>query len=163
MRRLADERIPMNLALSLHAPDESLRRSIIPWAEHFELSDILDACRHYFEQTGREVTFEYILLGGVNDRPEHARLLAEICRTGGFRVNVNLLRYNEVEGLAFERPGGGVDGAVPVDFAGGRRERPRPPQPRAGHRRRVRPTPPQAVGGPRGGPGATRTRGLAAV
>lgn len=104
MRQLADEGHPINLALSLHAPEEELRRSIIPWAEHFELSDILDACRYYFEKTGREITFEYILLAGVNDQPKHAKRLATICRTGGFRVNVNLLRYNEVTGLPFTRP-----------------------------------------------------------
>lgn len=104
MRQLADEEVPMNLALSLHAPEEELRRSIIPWAEHFTLNDILDACAYYFGKTGREVTFEYILLHGVNDQPKHAKRLATICRTGGFRVNVNLIRYNEVEGLPFERP-----------------------------------------------------------
>ncbi len=106
MRQLADEDIPINLALSLHAPEEHLRRQIIPWAEHFELGDILDACRYYFEKTGREVTFEYILLSGVNDAPHHAKRLATICRNGGFKVNVNLLRYNEVEGLPFARPAG---------------------------------------------------------
>lgn len=105
MRQLADEEVPMNLALSLHAPEEELRRSIIPWAEHFTLNDILDACAYYFGKTGREITFEYILLRGVNDQPKHAKRLATICRTGGFRVNVNLIRYNEVEGLPFERPG----------------------------------------------------------
>lgn len=104
MRQLADEDIPINLALSLHAPEEHLRRQIIPWAEHFELNDILEACRYYFEKTGREITFEYILLAGVNDDPKHAKRLATICRTGGFKVNVNLLRYNEVEGLPFQRP-----------------------------------------------------------
>ena len=104
MRQLADEGHAINLALSLHAPEEELRRSIIPWAEHFELNDILEACRYYFEKTGREITFEYILLAGVNDQPKHAKRLATICRTGGFRVNVNLLRYNEVSGLPFARP-----------------------------------------------------------
>ncbi|MEM1011827.1 MAG: 23S rRNA (adenine(2503)-C(2))-methyltransferase RlmN [Planctomycetota bacterium] len=106
MRQLADEQVPINLALSLHAPEEHLRREIIPWADHFELGDILDACRHYFEATGREVTFEYILLAGVNDEPHHAKRLAAICRNGGFKVNVNLLRYNEVEGLPYRRPSG---------------------------------------------------------
>ena len=112
MRQLADEGHPLNLALSLHAPEEELRRSIIPWAEHFELGEILDACKYYFEKTGREITFEYILLAGVNDQPKHARRLATICRTGGFRVNVNLIRYNEVEGLSFSRP----DSAAVVAF-----------------------------------------------
>ena len=106
MRQLADENVPINLALSLHAPEEELRKSIIPWADHFELKDILAACKYYFDKTGREVTFEYILLHGVNDDVSHARQVADICRTGGFRVNVNLIRYNEVEGLPFARPNG---------------------------------------------------------
>ena len=104
IRQLADEGHPMNLALSLHAPEEELRRKIIPWAEHFELNAILEACKYYFQKTGREITFEYILLAGLNDQPKHAKRLATICRTGGFRVNINLIRYNEVAGLPFARP-----------------------------------------------------------
>jgi 23S rRNA (adenine2503-C2)-methyltransferase len=102
MRQLADEDLPLNLALSLHAPNEPLRKELIPWAEHFALDDILDAARHYFDRTGREITLEYILLSGVNDRPEHARQLARLCRT--MRANVNLIRYNEVESLPYLRP-----------------------------------------------------------
>jgi 23S rRNA (adenine2503-C2)-methyltransferase len=102
MLQLADEDLPLNLALSLHAPNEPLRKELIPWAEHFPLDDILDAARHYFERTGREITLEYILLSGVNDRPEHARQLAKLCRT--MRANVNLIRYNEVQGLPYLRP-----------------------------------------------------------
>jgi len=102
MRQLAAEELPLNLALSLHAPNEPLRKQLIPWAEHFALDDILDAARHYFEQTGREITLEYILLSGVNDRPEHARQLAKLCKT--MRANVNLIRYNEVESLPYLRP-----------------------------------------------------------
>jgi 23S rRNA (adenine2503-C2)-methyltransferase len=102
MLELAGEELPINLALSLHAPNESLRRELIPWAEHFALPDILEACRVYFERTGREITLEYILLAGVNDRPEHARELAKLCRT--MRANVNLIRYNEVTGLPYKRP-----------------------------------------------------------
>jgi 23S rRNA (adenine2503-C2)-methyltransferase len=102
IRALAEEGLPVNLALSLHAPTEPLRRELIPWAEHFALDDILAACRHYFDRTGREVTLEYILLAGVNDRPEHARELARLCRT--LRANVNLIRYNEVAGLPYSRP-----------------------------------------------------------
>ena len=104
MRQLAAEDLPLNLALSLHAPTEPLRRELIPWADHFDLADILAACRDYFDATGREVTLEYILLRDVNDRPEHADELAKIVR--GMRANVNLLRYNEVDGLPFERPRG---------------------------------------------------------
>src|SRR3954469_16432616 len=102
IRDLAHEQLPLNLALSLHAPNEPLRRELIPWADHFALPDILDACRYYFEQTGREITFEYILLSGVNDQPKHARELARVCKT--IRANVNLIRYNEVSSLPYGRP-----------------------------------------------------------
>jgi 23S rRNA (adenine2503-C2)-methyltransferase len=102
MRELAKEDLPLNLAISLHAPNEPLRRQLIPWAEHFSIDEILNAARYYFDQTGREITLEYILLAGVNDRPEHAAQLAKICRT--LRANVNLIRYNEVAGLPYKRP-----------------------------------------------------------
>ena len=102
IRQLATENLPLNLAFSLHAPNESLRRQLIPWAEHFSLDDILDSLREYFAKTGREITLEYILLERVNDRPDHARQLAELCRT--LRANVNLLRYNPVAGLPYGRP-----------------------------------------------------------
>jgi 23S rRNA (adenine2503-C2)-methyltransferase len=102
MRELADEQLPINLAISLHASNEPLRKQLIPWAEHFALDEILDAARHYFDRTGREITLEYILLAGVNDQPQHARELVKVCRS--MRANVNLIRYNEVEGLPFGRP-----------------------------------------------------------
>lgn len=102
IRALAEEQLSLNLALSLHAPNETLRRELIPWAEHFGLEDILESCRYYFERTGREITLEYILLRGVNDRPVHAGELAKLSRT--LRANVNLIRYNEVEGLPYKRP-----------------------------------------------------------
>ena len=102
IRDLANEELPVNLALSLHAPNEALRRELIPWANHFALDEILDACRDYFDRSGREITLEYILLHDVNDRPSHARQLVEVCKT--IRANVNLIRYNEVEQLPFERP-----------------------------------------------------------
>jgi 23S rRNA (adenine2503-C2)-methyltransferase len=102
MRQLAGEGLPINLAISLHAPNEPLRKQLIPWAEHFALPDILDAARFYFDKTGREVTLEYILLSGVNDQAPHARELAKLCKT--MRANVNLIRYNEVAGLPYVRP-----------------------------------------------------------
>ena len=102
MRQLAQEQLPINLAISLHAPNEPLRKQLIPWAEHFALGDILDAARYYFDQTGREVTLEYILLSGVNDQAPHAHELVRLCRS--LRANVNLIRYNEVDGLPFARP-----------------------------------------------------------
>lgn len=103
IRRLADEELSVTLAISLHAPNDVLRRQLIPWAEFTSIEDLMAAGQYYFERTGREVTLEYILLGGVNDRPQHARELAEVAQT--LRANVNLIRYNEVVGLPFERPG----------------------------------------------------------
>lgn len=101
IRRLADEQLQLNLALSLHAPDEDLRRDLIPWGK-VRLAELLDACAYYFDKTGREITLEYVLLAGVNDHAAHARKLAAIARR--LRANINLLRYNPVPGLAFERP-----------------------------------------------------------
>ena len=102
IRKLADEGFQLNLALSLHAPTDELRRELIPWAERIGLDELADACRDYFEQTGREITLEYVLLAGTNDSPKEARALARFANR--LRCNVNLLRYNPVEGLPFDRP-----------------------------------------------------------
>jgi len=103
IRRLAEADLPaITLAISLHAPNDAIRRQLIPWARQVSVADLVAAGRDYFERTGREVTLEYILLAGVNDRPEHARELAEIARS--LRSNVNLIRYNEVPGLPDRRP-----------------------------------------------------------
>ncbi|MBI5865808.1 MAG: 23S rRNA (adenine(2503)-C(2))-methyltransferase RlmN [Planctomycetes bacterium] len=102
IRKLADEDLQLNLALSLHATDDGLRRELIPWGKGVPIAELLDACRHYFDRTGREVTFEYVLLEGVNDRPSHAEQLARYAKR--VRANVNLLRYNPVPGLDFRRP-----------------------------------------------------------
>ncbi|QDU72053.1 23S rRNA (adenine(2503)-C(2))-methyltransferase RlmN [Mucisphaera calidilacus] len=102
IRRLVSLELPITLAISLHAPNDELRRRLIPWAEYVTVEQLLDAGRFYFDQTGREVTLEYILLGGENDREEHARELVVVAKR--LRSNVNLIRYNEVEGLPFKRP-----------------------------------------------------------
>ena len=103
IRRLADFELPITLALSLHAPNDEIRRSLIPWAQYAAIDELVDACDEYFQRTGREITFEYLLLRRVNDRIEHARELAGVARR--LRANVNLIRYNEVRGLPFDRPG----------------------------------------------------------
>ncbi|MBX3375003.1 MAG: 23S rRNA (adenine(2503)-C(2))-methyltransferase RlmN [Phycisphaeraceae bacterium] len=102
IRRLARFDIPVNLALSLHAPDDALRRTLIPWAEYATIDELLDACRAYFEATGREITLEYLLLHEVNDRTRHALALSKLAKQ--LRANVNLIRYNEVAGLPYRRP-----------------------------------------------------------
>jgi len=102
IRRLANEGLQINLAISLYAPDEPLRRKLIPWARRAPIDQLIAAGRYYFEKTGREVTLEYLLLADVNDQPEHANELVKVCRK--MRCNVNVIRYNPVSGLGFERP-----------------------------------------------------------
>lgn len=101
--RLAEQfELPVTLALSLHAPNDEIRRQLIPWAEYTTIKDLLSACQKWFEKTGREITLEYTLLHNVNDRPKHAKELTVIAKT--LRANINLIRYNEVDGMPFERP-----------------------------------------------------------
>lgn len=103
IEKLADEfDLPVTLALSLHAPNDLIRRDLIPWAQYTTIKDLLLSCQRWFTKTGREITLEYTLLRGVNDRSEHAAELANLAKT--LRANVNLIRYNEVEGLPFKRP-----------------------------------------------------------
>ncbi len=102
IRKLADLDLPVTLAISLHAPNDAIRKRIIPWAEFVSIAQLVEAGSAYFAKTGREITLEYILLGGVNDQAEHARELAGIARR--LRSNLNLIRYNEVAGLPFVRP-----------------------------------------------------------
>lgn len=102
MKRLADEDLQITLALSLHAPTDELRKKIIPWAERVSVASLVEACEHYFNRTGREITLEYILLGGINDGEREARQLAKLVRK--MRANVNLIAYNPVSGLPYQRP-----------------------------------------------------------
>ncbi len=103
IRRLADEGLQINLAISLHAAADDVRRRLIPWAERVTILDLVDAARYYFTKTGREVTLEYVMLAGVNVRQADARRLARVA--GRMRCNVNLIPYNPVEGQGYERPG----------------------------------------------------------
>lgn len=102
IRKFVGFELPVTLALSLHAPNDEIRRQLIPWAHYSTIAELLDACDEYFRKTGREITLEYLLLRHVNDRAEHAHELAQLARQ--LRANVNLIRYNEVKGLPFDRP-----------------------------------------------------------
>ena len=95
-------RAQFTLAVSLHAPDQELRESLIPTARAYRLDQLLQDCRDYARQTSRRVSFEYILLAGVNDAPRQAEALAHLLR--GFQSHVNLIPYNPIGGEAFERP-----------------------------------------------------------
>ena len=95
-------RAQFTLAVSLHAPNQNLRERLIPSARLYPIEELLKDCRRYFSITGRRVSFEYILLGGVNDHPEHAAELA--CRVKGFQSHVNLIAYNPIQGEVYRRP-----------------------------------------------------------
>ncbi len=101
IRKLADEQLQVTLALSLHAPTDKLRERIIPWTQRGNIASLIEAARYYFDRTGREVTLEYVLLGGLNDSATCAGQLADV--VGRMRANVNLIPYNPVRGLPYER------------------------------------------------------------
>jgi 23S rRNA (adenine2503-C2)-methyltransferase len=99
-------RAQFTLAVSLHAPDQRLREELIPTAHAYPIEALLDDCRHYVALTGRRVSFEYILLGGLNDQPRHAEALARLIR--GFQSHVNLIAYNPIAEEEFQRPTSGA-------------------------------------------------------
>ncbi|MGB2925063.1 MAG: 23S rRNA (adenine(2503)-C(2))-methyltransferase RlmN [Limnothrix sp.] len=103
IRAIADEHLQITFAVSLHAPNQTLRESIIPTAKNYPINELLDECREYVDITRRRISFEYILLAGVNDLPEHATELAQHLK--GFQSHVNLIPYNPIEGVPFQRPG----------------------------------------------------------
>ena len=94
MRRFAEEGLPVTLSLSLHAPNDAIRRRLMPVANAYKMDDVLDACRYYIEKTGRRVIFEYAL-NEINSRPEHAAELAG--RLRGMQCHVNVIPLNAVE------------------------------------------------------------------
>ena len=95
-------RSQFTLAVSLHAPNQPLREHLIPTAKAYPLKNLLEDCRTYVKETGRRVSFEYVLLAGVNDQPHHATELAERIRS--FQSHVNLMAYNPIAEEDFQRP-----------------------------------------------------------
>lgn len=95
MRELADYKLAITLALSLHASNQKKRLSLMPVANKYEIHEVVDACRYYFAQTGRRVTFEYSLVGGVNDTDEDAAELSQLIR--GMNCHVNLIPVNPIK------------------------------------------------------------------
>jgi 23S rRNA (adenine2503-C2)-methyltransferase len=102
IRRLAEHKLQATLAVSLHASNQALREQLIPSARRFSIEALLAECQEYVALTGRRVSFEYILLGGLNDRPEHAIELAQLLR--GFQSHVNLIPYNPIREVTYQRP-----------------------------------------------------------
>lgn len=108
IRRLAQEQLPINLAISLHAPDDELRSALMPVNRRYPIATLLAATRDYIAQTNRRVSFEYVLLQGRNDSPQQARMLAEqlwasATGTGPLLYHVNLIPWNPVPGTPLGR------------------------------------------------------------
>lgn len=110
MRELADHKLAITLALSLHASSQEKRRELMPVANRYEIHEVLDACRYYFEQTGRRVTFEYSLVAGVNDTEEDARRLSALVR--GMNCHINLIPVNPIKEREYKQP----DNRAVLDF-----------------------------------------------
>lgn len=95
MRAFADENLPVTLSLSLHAPNDTIRKQIMPIAKRYSIQETVDACKYYLEKTGRRVVFEYALIDGVNADEKQAHELADLLR--GMQCHVNLIPLNTVK------------------------------------------------------------------
>lgn len=95
MKRLAKEHLQITLALSLHATTDEKRKKLMPIAYKYSIQELMDACRYYFEQTGRRITFEYSLVGGVNDTKEDARELIQLAAP--LNCHINLIPVNPIK------------------------------------------------------------------
>ena len=102
IRQLAEEKFQITLALSLHATTQEKRKQLMPIANKYDLKEVLDACHYYYEQTGRRITFEYSLVGGVNDTKQDAEELTRLI--GKFPCHVNLIPVNPVKERDFVQP-----------------------------------------------------------
>ncbi len=102
IRRLAEEKLQITLALSLHGSNQEKRRSLMPVANKYELQEVLEACDYYFEKTGRRITFEYSLVHGVNDTPEDAKELMGILKDRN--CHLNLIPVNPIKERNYEKP-----------------------------------------------------------
>lgn len=98
---LAEENLPITLSISLHAPNDAVRDTIMPVNHKYKVEELLTACREYVQATGRRISFEYALIHGVNDAPEQAKELAD--RLSGMLCHVNLIPVNKVEEREYEK------------------------------------------------------------
>lgn len=102
IRRFMKEKLQVNLVLSLHAPNQHIRKKMIPYARKYPLDDIISAMISFSKESKRDITYEYTLIEGINDRPEHADELGVLLK--GQQCTVNLIPYNPVPGLRLKRP-----------------------------------------------------------
>lgn len=99
---LADLQIPINLAISLHASNDELRKKTMPIAKKYSIEELIDSCRYYINKTGRRITFEYALIKGINDGEDYANELASLLK--GMLCHVNLIPINSVEERGYIKP-----------------------------------------------------------
>jgi len=102
MRRLAETNPRYRLAVSLHAPNDEIRQKVVPVADKIPIADVLAEADNYFDRSGRQLTFEYVLLAGLNDSPAHAAELATLL--AGRTAMLNVIPYNPVAGLPYATP-----------------------------------------------------------
>lgn len=103
MKRLAEEKLQITLALSLHATTDEKRKKLMPIANKYSLKEVLEACGYYFEKTGRRITFEYSLVAGVNDTKEDAKELIHLVK--GMNCHVNLIPVNPIKERDYQQSG----------------------------------------------------------
>lgn len=103
IRELAKEKLQITLAISLHAPNDKVRKELMPVANRYTIDEILDACKFYFEKTGRRISFEYSLVEGVNDSESFANELAN--RLRGMNCHVNLIPVNPIKERNYKNSG----------------------------------------------------------
>jgi len=99
---LAQYQLQVTLAVSIHASNQAIREQLVPSAKHYPFNELLSDCRNYVKTTGRRISFEYILLAGVNDSTAHAQELAQ--KIKGFQCHVNVIPYNPVQEASYRRP-----------------------------------------------------------
>ena len=102
IRELAEEKLQMTLALSLHASNQKKRQELMPIANKYDIEEVIDACKYYFSKTGRRVTFEYSLVAGVNDTKEDAEELSRLIH--GMNCHVNLIPVNPIKERNYKQP-----------------------------------------------------------
>ena len=101
IKELADLKLQITLAISLHAPNDELRKTMMPIANKYSIAEIMDACRYYLDKTGRRISFEYSLVKGVNDTKECANELIELVK--GLNCHINLIPVNPIKERDYEQ------------------------------------------------------------
>ena len=104
IRQFADEQLQVNLAISLHAPNDELRKTLMPVANKYSIEELMDACRYYVDKTSRRITYEYSLVKGVNDGKEQALELIHLIK--GMNCHVNLIPVNSIKERDFKQTEG---------------------------------------------------------